>query len=101
MKIIAGDQLTLGVDFTIDGQPADFAENTAELVVNIGQQERTFQPTEYQNNTAKFYLSGEDTAGLLAQKHDGRLTFSVRFFFGGDENQRETPIFRQPLTIER
>jgi len=101
MTIIGGDQLTLGVDFFIDGEPAEFGENTAELVIRIGQQEIIHEPQEYAGNTARFYLSGTETADLLNRKHDGKMSFSVRFYFGGNASQRETPIHDEDLTIVR
>lgn len=101
MEIISGDQLVISVDFTIDGQPATFVNNTAEFVIHMGQQDITIQPVEYDKGTATFYLSASDTAELLNKKHDGKLKYSVRFYFDNDPEQRETPIHRKDLTVKR
>ena len=101
MEIIAGTQLPIGAQITIDGQPARFVQDghTAELVVHIGGQKEVYQPVEYDGDTAKFLLTATDTQELKERKYDGQLAFSVRVYINGDLEQKEVPIHREPLTL--
>lgn len=101
MITISGDQFPIGCDFFIDGQPIDFADgHTAELVIYIGAQKIIYDPTLYENNTAVWILTPDQTRELKQKKYDGKLTFSIRFYNLGNEDERETPIYKEPLEVK-
>lgn len=101
ITIVAGDDFTLGVDFYDEkNQPFVLSEgDKCELVIHLGDDEKTFAAVEQSENTAKFFLSGEVTNSLTENKNRGIFEYCVRINLA--DGTRQTPIHRSQLTIER
>ena len=101
MNTISGDQYPIACDFYLDGQAIDFSDgHTAELVIYIGAQKMILDPTEYDGNTAVWMLTPDQTRELKQRKYDGKFALSIRFYNLGNEDERETPIYKLQFEIE-
>lgn len=99
LHCIAGDDLTLAVDFTADGQALALADgDRAELVLHLSDGvEQVSAAQSQQGSTATFVFSGAQTAGLLEQNPSGEFRYCVRLHFA--DGSQHTPIYRQLFLI--
>ena len=101
LHCIAGDDLTLAVDFTADGEALELPNgDRAELVLHLPDgEEQVFAADLQDGSTATFVFSGAQTAGLLQKNPTGRFRYCVRLHFA--DGSQCTPIHREPLIIKR
>lgn len=101
LTVVAGDDITLEVAFLHDDKPYSLGKgDTADLVIHMPDGEERIVPAcSYRDNTAQFYLSGEDTKELLNANPYGnyRICVRVNWAYGG----RDTPIYREYLFVQR
>ena len=99
LHCIAGDDLTLAVDFTADGQALELSNgDVAELVLHFpAGTEQVFASDSQNGSTATFVFSGAQTAGLLEQNPSGEFRYCVRLHFA--DGSQHTPIYRQLFLI--
>lgn len=99
LHCIAGDDLTLAVDFTADRQALELADSDrAELILHLPDgAEQVFAAAAQDGNTATFLLTGAKTAELLAQNPTGEFRYCIRLTFA--DGSRYTPVYRQLLLI--
>ena len=99
LHCIAGDDLTLAVDFTDGGAALELAEgDRAELILHLPDgTEQVFAAAAQDGNTATFLLTGVQTAELLTQNPTGEFRYCVRLTFA--DGSRYTPVYRQLLLI--
>lgn len=100
IELIAGDDLTLNVDFHLNGNDAVFADgDTAEMLIH-GDEERVIPASKTENNVATFYLSSELTQELLKDDDDeSYYEYCIRAKWAS--TGRRTPIHRKSLTVKR
>ena len=100
ITVIAGDDLTLNVDFRLNGNEVVFADgDTAEMLIH-GDEEKIIPASSTENNIATFYLSSELTQSLLRDGEDEsyyEYCISVKWASRG----KHTPIHRKSLTVKR
>ena len=98
---VAGDDLTLAVDFTADGQALLLADgDRAELILHLPDgTEQQFAAHSQEGSTATFVFSGAQTADLAYKNPFGRYQYCVRLQFA--DGTQHTPIHREPLIIKR
>lgn len=101
LHCIAGDDLTLAVDFTADGQALELSEeDQAELILHFPDGvEQVFEAVAQDGSTATFVFSGAQTADLAYKNPFGRYQYCVRLQFA--DGTQHTPIHREPLIIKR
>lgn len=99
LHCIAGDDLTLAVDFTDDGAALELSEgDQAELVLHLPDGvAQVFAAQSQQGSTATFVFSGAQTAGLLELNPTGEFRYCVRLRFA--DGSQHTPIYRQLFLI--
>lgn len=101
IEIIAGDDFTVNVDFTFDGENAIFEDgDTAEMLIHGDNEDIHIKAKLYENNTASFYLSSELTKALLREDETEsyyEYCICVNWAYSG----RHTPIHRKTLTVKR
>ena len=99
LHCIAGDDLTLAVDFTDGGAALELAEgDQAELILHLPDgMEQVFAAAAQDGSTATFVFSGAQTANLLEQNPTGEFRYCIRLTFA--DGSRYTPVYRQLLLI--
>lgn len=99
LHCIAGDDLTLAVDFTVDGEALELSDgDVAELVLHFpAGAEQVLAADLQEGSTATFVFSGAQTAGLLEQNPSGVFRYCVRLHFA--DGSQHTPIYRQFFLI--
>ena len=99
LHCIAGDDLTLAVDFTDGGAALELAEgDRAELILHLPDgAEQVLAADLQEGSTATFVFSGAQTAGLLEQNPSGVFRYCVRLHFA--DGSQHTPIYRQFFLI--
>ena len=99
LHCIAGDDLTLAVDFTDGGAALELAEgDQAELVLHFpAGTEQVFASDSQNGSTATFVFSGAQTANLLEQNPSGEFRYCVRLHFA--DGTQHTPVWRELLLI--
>lgn len=99
LHCVAGDDLTLAVDFTDGGAALELAEgDRAELVLHLPDGTEQVLAADLQDgSTATFLLTGAKTAELLAQNPTGEFRYCIRLTFA--DGSRYTPVYRQLLLI--
>lgn len=100
IELIASDDLTLNVDFRLNGNEAVFADgDTAEMLIH-GDEERVIPASSTENNIATFYLSSELTQELLKDgETESYYEYCIRVKW--TSNGQHTPIYRKTLTVKR
>ena len=99
LHCIAGDDLTLAVDFTDGGAALELSDgDVAELVLHFpAGTEQVFAAAAQDGNTATFLLTSAQTAELLTQNPTGEFRYCIRLTFA--DGSRYTPVYRQLLLI--
>ena len=92
LHCIAGDDLTLAVDFTDGGAALELAEgDQAELILHLPDgMEQVFAAAAQDGSTATFVFSGAQTANLLEQNPTGEFRYCIRLTFA--DGSRYTPV---------
>lgn len=100
LTVVAGDDITIAVDFRENGKPFEFSSDTkAIMILHHKDRDEEIKACEYDGGTAKFYLSGKDTLRLEQDNPYGEYSFCIKVVFhNGAVN---TPIHRYLLYIER
>ena len=101
LHCIAGDDLTLAVDFTADGQALELtADDRAELILHFPDgTDELVAPDSQKGNVAMFALTGAKTKELMKKNPTGKFRYCIRLRFA--DGTQHTPVHREPLIIER
>ncbi len=101
IEIIAGDDITLNVDFLFDNESGTFeAKDTAEMLIHGDNEEITIEAKQVENNTASFYLSSAFTQSLL-KEGESESFYEYCVCANWANKGRHTPIHRKRLTVKR
>lgn len=101
IEIIAGDDITLNVDFLFDNEAGTFEDDdTAEMLIHGDNEEFVIPSKQIENNTASFYLSSDFTQSLL---RDGETEsyYDYCICVNWASRGRHTPIHRKTLIVKR
>lgn len=100
IELIAGEDLTLNVNFRLNGNEAVFSDgDTAEMLIH-GDDERVIPARKTENNIATFYLPSELTQELLKDGDDeSYYEYCIRVKWAS--NGQHIPIHRKSLTVKR
>ena len=100
LELIAGDDYTFAVDFMLDDEPYTIqAGDTVELLLHGHGEDKTIKAHSYDNCTAIFYLSSDETLDLLNNGQGCVYKYCIRIKWAN--GGQSTPIFRQTLSVLR
>lgn len=98
LEVIAGNDLTLAVEFEQDGEVVKFQEgDKISLILHKGKEEIQMEPVEIGDSKARFYLSSELTQSLLKNGLGSTIFYCIQIDWA--DGGRSTPIYRQKMTV--
>lgn len=83
ITIIKGNEFTLGITATADGQPIDFTGegHTAQLVVHAATGDKIFNATQYNGADAFFYLTSDDVDEIINNSLKDTVTYCINIIW--------------------
>lgn len=100
IEIIAGDDFTFNVNFSMDGNEVVFTDGDRVEMLIHGYTEDIVPATKIEGNIATFYLNSELTTSLLIENRMScSYRYCIRVIWG--TGGQHTPIHRKTLIIKR